>query len=304
MLIALVGALAFTACASEEEVRRLDVRDRSLWRAPDAMSRDESIAKNMKLLRGDAYGSVEATLRWQCAQNLGVLRAYEAFDLLWERSLGPSPDSAAAVRRECIIALAKMDWRERIRAGDVEALQRWRELVAALKSHLRRQYSTSTGSSGGLISFEDDNLVLMTMLDTLITLGLPQGYDPDAPDASEGELGRADIAGELLEVARSANEGSSLATMPFSQSVGDGLFEGAIAGVFTLLGYTPSQAAEARLGWVPRTGSDSFSPRPWEPQNLPKAGALPSDRTSLGLSRSRLIEWLRIQIRDAPFDLS
>lgn len=301
-ITALLPLASLCACISPEESRRRYVRDVSQSLTLDAMPRDEAIAKNMKLLAGDAHGSREPTLRWQAAQTLGALQAWQAYDLLWEKSLSANRDASAAVRRECINALGKLPYEERVDEGDRQAIGKRARLISTLEAHLRRRSSEFTES--GTFTFEDDNAVLLSMMGALITLGLPEGYHPDFPEESAGQLGRSDVALALLDVAGEFDGGvkvqQSLATYPFAQNVSDGLYESAVGGVFTMLGIPPKEAARLRLGWVNRSGTN-FSSRPWEDSQRPQVGQLPADRTSLGVSRTRLVAWLRVQVRDAPF---
>ncbi len=152
-LVALLG------CSHPSEENRLQFRDQSLFREAGGGSYQASLEHNLAILEGRDALSKNAVMRWQAAQNLGDLGALEAsYQLLFEKSLSRFADENKDVRRECVIALAKL-----LRGNPEEG--RTKNFLDQLSQRfiLESHYEYT----------EHDPLVRHAMLDSLIYLGRP-----------------------------------------------------------------------------------------------------------------------------------
>ncbi|NUQ34737.1 MAG: hypothetical protein HUU29_07340 [Planctomycetaceae bacterium] len=187
-----IACAALTACANAPEELREDLRFETVGQSPDAaIQRDIQILKGT--LSGDAleaspYKPSSPAMRWQAAHNLGQRRSLAAYDALVARGVSEIADANQSVRRECVIALGKLDY-----SGPRDPLRV--KLIPLLRDQL-----IGEGLSDGAKTFrETDPQVRYALLDTLISLGMPAGYDIET--SLEGTMGYRDVASELHTIA-------------------------------------------------------------------------------------------------------
>lgn len=235
-----MAALVAVGCANPAEELRQSLRAQAGIRAIDSEARAHAIEESISILdQRDPRGET-SSLRWQAAQNLGTLGAFEAWDVLWSRAFSALSDRNPQVRRECVVALTRMPFAS-------SADPRRKELI----DKLRRRAAFERSETFYSLLLERDAAVRMALVEGLITLGRPVEGDGDAFGAT-GRMGDRECAGALTTLVQAFVSETSDRIDRFDIGTptrySPGLMETCFRGLALITGTTEAAAAEARQG--------------------------------------------------------
>lgn len=233
LTICLLCVLTLSACSNAGELRRRDLRDATTSVGAKSSGRIGEIARNARILRGDADESASPTMRWQAAQNLGTLKSTTHIDLLLLRGISSTADRSQNVRRECILALGHMPIKQ--------ALSARRQSI--VKKLYERLIATNEESGRALLA-ERNSEVRIALVATILTLGLPSfGRDQPMP-----KVGYQDVASFLYLIAVHHDK----AFTPGDERVNDLIVERALGGLEVIVG-TPKSEWQPQRRMLDRT---------------------------------------------------